>query len=210
MLFAIHTTFGEGQVLMQFHNDSSHKIFMHKNFHILNTQMAKILVPQIDSDAFIGLCDLNVFMNVRYCGSSDFYINFPCQSNYNLINFIGIIFHSRQLHNVIHFVKQFLLQIKPYDLLIIFDDAQFLIKLEDVINKIPLFTKERFLVILGMYKTILENAIIIFVSHYHGDLQISHANNFQCCVISHLDSYEHNFSVMLELVLPMKQMNISF
>jgi hypothetical protein len=87
-----------------------------------------------------------------------------------LINFIGIIFHSRQLHNVIHFVKQFLLQIKPYDLLIIFDDAQFLIKLEDVINKIPLFTKERFLVILGMYKTILENAIIIFVSHYHGDL----------------------------------------
>jgi hypothetical protein len=40
--------------------------------------MAKILVPQIDAIAFIGLCDLNVFMNVGYYGSSDFYINPPC------------------------------------------------------------------------------------------------------------------------------------
>jgi len=51
---------------------------MHKKLHILNTYMAKILVPQIDVVAFSGLCDLDAFMNVGYCGSSDFYINPLC------------------------------------------------------------------------------------------------------------------------------------
>ncbi len=81
-----------------------------------------------------------------------------------MIDFIGTIFHSRQLHNVIQFVKKFLLQIKPYDLLIIFDDAQVLTKMEDVINEILLFTKERFLVILGMYKTMYLKMVLTFLS----------------------------------------------
>jgi hypothetical protein len=40
--------------------------------------MGKTLQPQIDVVAFIGLCDLDVFMNVGYCGSSYFSTNPPC------------------------------------------------------------------------------------------------------------------------------------
>lgn len=80
-----------------------------------------------------------------------------------MIDFIGIIFHSRQLHSVIQFVKKILLQIKPYDLLIMLDDAQVFTKLEDVIIEVFLFTKERFFVILGMYKTMSLTMLLTFL-----------------------------------------------
>ncbi len=85
---------------MQSHNDYFHKIFMHKKLHILNTQITKMLVPQIDANTFVQFCDMNIFMHIGHYGLNDFYAN-PCWSSYNLINFIGTIIHFRQLHNTI-------------------------------------------------------------------------------------------------------------
>ncbi len=82
---------------MQSHNDYFHKIFMCKKFHILNTQIAKMLVPQIDANTIIQFCHMNIFMHIGHYGLSDFYAN-PCWSSYNLISFIGIIFHFKQFH----------------------------------------------------------------------------------------------------------------
>jgi ribonuclease BN (tRNA processing enzyme) len=51
-------------------------------------------------------------------------------------------------------------------------------------NEIPLFIGKKILGDIKSVQNIIENAINILISHYHGDLHVSHAKNFQFCVIS--------------------------